>query len=94
MQQPWDETPWDDDQDGSTAGEAAAVTDDAVEGVVTDFADDYDAPTADLAVAGPSVDSVDISTPMDMDEARELTEQIRSTADVLYVLIARAHALE
>lgn len=35
---------------------------------------------------------VDIGVPLSIEEARELTEQIRSTADVLYVLIARAHA--
>lgn len=35
---------------------------------------------------------VDISQPLTETEARELTEHIRSVADALYVLIARAHA--
>ena len=35
---------------------------------------------------------VNIHEPLSTDEARELTEHIRSAADVLYILIARAHA--
>lgn len=34
----------------------------------------------------------DIATPLTTDQARELTETIRSTSEVLYVLLARAHA--
>lgn len=34
----------------------------------------------------------DISAPMTTDQARELTDTIRSTSEVLYVLLARAHA--
>jgi hypothetical protein len=45
-----------------------------------------------LVVAEPTHAVVDIATPLTMDEARELTEHIRSTADVLYVLLGRAHA--
>jgi hypothetical protein len=33
----------------------------------------------------------DIATPLTTDQARELTETIRSTSEVLYVLLARAH---
>lgn len=36
--------------------------------------------------------SVDFTVPLSTDEARELTEHIRSAADMLYVLINRAHA--
>lgn len=36
--------------------------------------------------------TVDITAPMTTTEAQEITERIRSTADVLFVLIARAHA--
>lgn len=42
------------------------------------------AESADVALA--------LAEPLSMDEARELTETIRSTADVLYVLLHRAHA--
>lgn len=35
---------------------------------------------------------IDITAPLNMDEARELTDRIRSAADMLWVLIARAHA--
>lgn len=35
---------------------------------------------------------VDMSVPLTMDEARELTEHIRSAVDVVWVLVARAHA--
>lgn len=37
-------------------------------------------------------DNLDFTRPLSREEAEELTEHIRSTADVLYVLIARAHA--
>lgn len=37
-------------------------------------------------------DSLDFDRALTLEEAQELTEHIRSTADVLYVLIARAHA--
>jgi hypothetical protein len=45
-----------------------------------------------LLVAEGGVVVGDIAEPLTMDEARELTENIRSTADFLYVLLARAHA--
>lgn len=45
----------------------------------------------DLAVAASPVTSVDLTTPLSVEDARELTEHIRSTADVLWVLLARAH---
>lgn len=50
-----------------------------VEGVIV-LADE--SPVADL----------DVPKPLSVEEAKELTEHIRSTADVLYVLVARAHA--
>lgn len=40
----------------------------------------------------PPGDNLDFTRPLSREEAEELTEHIRSTADVLYVLIARAHA--
>lgn len=36
--------------------------------------------------------TVDITTPLTTDQAKELTETIRSTSEVLFVLLARAHA--
>ena len=58
-----------------------------------------DAVDADEAVSGVvvladenAVEVADITKPLNKEEAEELTEHIRSTADVLYVLIARAHA--
>lgn len=39
-----------------------------------------------------TVVAVDITAPLTRSEAEELTENIRRTADVLYVLISRAHA--
>jgi hypothetical protein len=38
------------------------------------------------------VADLDVPQPLSVEEAKELTEHIRSTADVLYVLVARAHA--
>lgn len=35
---------------------------------------------------------IEVAQPLTVQEATELTEHIRSTADVLYVLVARAHA--
>lgn len=49
-----------------------------------------------VAVLEPIPDDTDtvvgFGEPLTTDEAQELTEHIRSTADVLYVLLARAHA--
>jgi hypothetical protein len=45
-----------------------------------------------VVLASENAVEVTISQPLNKEEAEELTEHIRSTADVLYVLIARAHA--
>lgn len=45
-----------------------------------------------VVLASENAVEVAISQPLNKEEAEELTEHIRSTADVLYVLIARAHA--
>lgn len=45
-----------------------------------------------VVLASDNAVEVAISQPLNKEEAEELTEHIRSTADVLYVLIARAHA--
>lgn len=42
--------------------------------------------------AGTDLAELDEPKPLSVEEAKELTEHIRSTADVLYVLVARAHA--
>ena len=44
------------------------------------------------ALVGVDGTAGDLSTPLTTDQAQELTETIRSTSDVLYVLLARAHA--
>lgn len=63
-----------------------------------DFEEDIemDEPLEGVLVAVPE-DSTDLAgfepdKPLSVEEAQELTEHIRSTADVLYVLVARAHA--
>lgn len=54
---------------------------------------DSDEPLSGVVVlANENAVEVAISQPLNKEEAEELTEHIRSTADVLYVLIARAHA--
>jgi hypothetical protein len=54
---------------------------------------EFSAPSTDV-VEFSSAASVDLETtpPLTYDEAKHLTESIRATADVLYVLIQRAHA--
>ncbi|HSN66901.1 MAG TPA: hypothetical protein VLS94_09680 [Fusibacter sp.] len=54
---------------------------------------DSDEPVSGVVVlASENAVEVTISQPLSKEEAEQLTEHIRSTADVLYVLIARAHA--
>lgn len=54
---------------------------------------DDDEPVSGVVVlASENAVEVTISQPLSKEEAEQLTEHIRSTADVLYVLIARAHA--
>lgn len=54
------------------------------------FGADAATPTDVVFADGTVVEGFD--QPLTTDEAQELTEHIRSTADVLYVLLARAHA--
>lgn len=56
--------------------------------VVTDGA----GPSQEVDTREETVTSIDISQPLTREEAEALTEHIRSTADVLYVLLSRAHA--
>lgn len=54
---------------------------------------DGDEPVSGVVVlASENAVEITISQPLSKEEAEQLTEHIRSTADVLYVLIARAHA--
>jgi len=70
----------DDSSDDELDFDISDVADETpVEGVIV-LADE--SPVADL----------DVPKPLSVEEAKELTEHIRSTADVLYVLVARAHA--
>jgi hypothetical protein len=60
-----------------------------------DFAVDVEfvEPGTDLTVADePLTGVVDMTVPLTMEEARDLTEHIRSAVDVVWVLVARAHA--
>lgn len=72
VSEPWEETPWDEDD--------------------TDVVEDAVVVTEDGALVPQASAAVEFATPLTLDEARELTDHIRSTADVLYVLIYRAHA--
>lgn len=80
----------------SGAVESAEDTDESEDGFDVDFGDmDVEEPLEGVLVA--PEDSTDIAEfepdkPLSVEEAQELTEHIRSTADVLYVLVARAHA--
>jgi hypothetical protein len=53
---------------------------------------DSAAPALALVDDTSQVVDFDLTVPLSMDEARELTEHIRSAVDMVYVLIARAHA--
>jgi hypothetical protein len=49
--------------------------------------DEFD---ADIVAVG--VDGIDLAAPLNREDALELTSQIRAAADLIWVLIARAHA--
>lgn len=76
------EQPWDDQWDDGDMSEPSDMSDGTAGGEVT--------PGTDLAVATGT--ELDIETPLTTDQAREITDAIRSTSEVLYVLLARAHA--
>ncbi|MBC9707529.1 MAG: hypothetical protein H9W81_21925 [Enterococcus sp.] len=74
--------------------ESAEGTDDT-DNLDFDFEDETEEPLEGVLVAE-SADTelaeFEPDKPLSVEEAQELTEHIRSTADVLYVLVARAHA--
>lgn len=55
-----------------------------------DMSDDASEVEGALEAVEPNLPA-DIATPLTTDQARELTETIRGTSEVLYVLLARAH---
>lgn len=61
---------------------------------VLEFEDSDDEPVEGVIVLSDDTLSteLEVAPPLSVEEATELTEHIRSTADVLYVLVARAHA--
>ena len=75
----------DDESDGDFEFEADEIVD-------VDPLDSEEAVSGVVVLANENSVEVAISQPLNKEEAEELTEHIRSTADVLYVLIARAHA--
>lgn len=56
-----------------------------------DSLEDTDSPNADVALLSEGGTALEIPE-LTVEQAQELTEHIRSTSDVLYVLVARAHA--
>lgn len=76
--EPWEESTSVDLGDPDTPDEGAAVTLTPLDG--------GDAP--DIA----TVTSVDFTVPMTSDEAQQVTESIRGTAEMMWTLLARAHA--
>lgn len=70
--------------------DAAAGVEDDTSAEPFDGGEDFG---TDVVVADPvSAEIVDMTVPLNTEEARELTEHIRSAADVLWTLVARAHA--
>lgn len=89
----------DDDDDESTEDDEIEElpTDDEVNFENLDLSSDEEGNPVDFSefeTEAGALDTVELEEPKELtaDEARELTEHIRSTTDVLYVLVARAHA--
>lgn len=77
------DTPW---NDGLYDGDDLDTFDSA------DFAASETVPGTAVSVLAEVHHEIDLTVPLTMDEARELTEHIRHAVDVVWVLVARAHA--
>lgn len=92
-----DETVVDEEYVSPLASGSLETAEDAGEVEDIDFGDmEEDEPLEGVLILG-AEDATEIAEfepdkPLSIEEAQELTEHIRSTADVLYVLVARAHA--
>lgn len=88
----------DDDEDDEDSEDIEELpTDEEIDFSNLDLSADEDGNPVDFSEFEPEDTTTEIATseePKELtaDEARELTEHIRSTTDVLYVLVARAHA--
>lgn len=77
-----------DDSSSESADEAEFDESSVVEGELVAYGD-----AEPVYIETPSGDVIDIANPeLTYDEAKELTDHIRATADMMYVLISRAHA--
>ncbi|MGV8847371.1 MAG: hypothetical protein ACOH1Y_17450 [Propionicimonas sp.] len=83
-------------QQDEAAFDDASAFDDGFDVTFTDAdlstVTDLPATGTDLATQTVVTELLDITGPLNVEEARELTEHIRSASDVVYVLISRAHA--
>lgn len=91
----WDEIVVDPSSDDATEEGEDNVGEGALDEVseVTSEVDAYQPDADPVYFETPSGDVIDIANPeLNYEEAKELTDHIRATADMMYVLISRAHA--